>query len=115
MVYVMQPTLIKSVINRGVSVKAASEPLAVSSVTETLLQVRNLNVLFNTDEGVITAIDAVDFDVKRGKVLGIVGESGSGKSVTTRAIMRLLPKNGLLDAKSQIIYSWGGWSKRRRR
>jgi peptide/nickel transport system ATP-binding protein len=87
-------------------VKATSEPQAVSGATETLLQVRNLKVLFNTDEGVITAIDGVDFEVKRGKVLGIVGESGSGKSVTTRAVMRLLPKNGLLDAKSQIVYNW---------
>ena len=64
---------------------------------ETLLEVRGLNVLFKTDEGLITAVDSVDFDVNRGKVLGIVGESGSGKSVTTLAIMRLLPKNGLLN------------------
>ena len=102
----MQPILIRSVIEPAMSVNSTNDPQAVSSSTEILLQVRNLNVLFNTDEGVITAIDSVDFEVKRGKVLGIVGESGSGKSVTTRAIMRLLPRNGLLSTNSEILYNW---------
>ena len=100
----MQLTLIKSVIEARVTVTAANDPKGVTMNAETLLEVRGLNVLFKTDEGLITAVDSVDFDVNRGKVLGIVGESGSGKSVTTLAIMRLLPKNGLLNQASQINY-----------
>ena len=47
-----------------------------------LLEINNLDVKFDTDEGRITAIDNVSLTLDQGKVLGIVGESGSGKSVT---------------------------------
>ncbi|TDJ08317.1 MAG: ABC transporter ATP-binding protein [Deltaproteobacteria bacterium] len=58
---------------------------------EKLLEIRNLQVQFNTDRGAVTAVKGVDLDVYRGKTLGIVGESGSGKSVTALSIMRLIP------------------------
>ncbi|RLA64018.1 MAG: peptide ABC transporter ATP-binding protein [Epsilonproteobacteria bacterium] len=58
---------------------------------EKLLEIRNLQVQFNTDRGPITAVKGVDLDVYKGKTLGIVGESGSGKSVTALSIMRLIP------------------------
>lgn len=67
-----------------------------------LLKVKDLRISFNTDEGIITAVDGVSFSVKRGQTLGIVGESGSGKSVSTHAIMRLLPKNAIIDKASSI-------------
>jgi peptide/nickel transport system ATP-binding protein len=67
-----------------------------------LLEVKDLVVSFRTDEGIIRAVDGVDLLIKRGRTLGIVGESGSGKSVSTQAIMQLLPKNGVIDAKSSI-------------
>ena len=56
-----------------------------------LLEVENLKAYFYLDQGVIRAVDGVNFAVRRGETLGIVGESGCGKSVTARSIMRLLP------------------------
>ena len=55
-----------------------------------LLEVRNLKTYFYTEDGVVKAVDGVDFYVNPGEVLGIVGESGCGKSVTALSIMRLI-------------------------
>ncbi len=55
-----------------------------------LLQVNGLHTYFYTDEGVVRAVDGVDFFVRRGETLGLVGESGCGKSVTALSIMRLI-------------------------
>lgn len=58
-----------------------------------LLSVENLTVGFaNEKGGVLTAVDGVSFEVRKGRTLGIVGESGSGKSVTAFSLMRLLPR-----------------------
>ncbi len=56
-----------------------------------LLKVRELKTYFHTEDGVVKAVDGVDFEVYPGETLGLVGESGCGKSVTSLSIMRLLP------------------------
>lgn len=61
-------------------------------MSEPLLQVRDLITAFDTDGGLIRAVDHVSFDIARGKTLGIVGESGCGKSVTAMSLVRLLPQ-----------------------
>ena len=60
--------------------------------SEPLLEIKGLSVSFETDEGSVQALDAVDFEMEHGQTLGLVGESGCGKSVTALSIMRLLPK-----------------------
>lgn len=57
----------------------------------TILDVDGLTVTFQTDEGVLTAVDDVTFHIRAGEVLGLVGESGCGKSVTALSILRLIP------------------------
>ncbi len=58
-----------------------------------LLEVDDLSVEFPTDDGVVKAVRGVSYEVKPGRVLGIVGESGSGKTVSSLAVMGLLPRN----------------------
>ena len=67
-----------------------------------LLTVENLTLQFDTDEGRITAVEDVSFNVEPGEVLGLVGESGSGKSVTAKSIMRLNPDNSVYSPETKI-------------
>ena len=61
-------------------------------MSETILDVRNLHVQFQADGRLVNAVDGISFRVARGQTLGIVGESGSGKSVTSLAVMGLVPR-----------------------
>lgn len=61
---------------------------------DAILEVKGLKTQFFTEGGVVRAVDGIDFDVKRGEVVGIVGESGCGKSVTSLSIMRLISRPG---------------------
>ena len=72
-----------------------------------ILSVQNLDVLFNTDDGIITAVENVSFEIMEGEVLGLVGESGSGKSVTAKSLMQLNPSNTLYGQKSSILLKNG--------
>jgi len=67
-----------------------------------LLDVENLTLKFDTDEGRITAVDTVSFALDAGQVMGLVGESGSGKSVTAKALMKLNPSNAIYGDETRI-------------
>lgn len=60
-------------------------------MNDVILKVDDLRTYFNTDDGIVKAVDGVSFDLKKGEMLGIVGESGSGKSVTNLSLMKLIP------------------------
>ena len=59
-----------------------------------LLAIRDLKIEFETEEGIVTAIDGLSLHLNEGETLGLVGESGCGKSVTCHAILQLTPPNG---------------------
>ena len=63
-----------------------------TSANGNLLEVKDLRTYFETEDGVVKAVDGVSFEVRQGETLGIVGESGSGKSVANLSLMRLIPE-----------------------
>ncbi|MBC8438531.1 MAG: ABC transporter ATP-binding protein [Deltaproteobacteria bacterium] len=70
-----------------------------------ILDVRELVIEFDTDLGVVRAVDHLDFQLKKGRILGLAGESGCGKSVTALSIMRLLPKPVSRMVQGQVLFN----------
>jgi oligopeptide/dipeptide ABC transporter ATP-binding protein len=68
-----------------------------------LLEVRGLRTSFHTRDGVVRAVDGIDFHVDRGEIMGLVGESGCGKSVTSLSIMGLVAKPGRVE-NGEILF-----------
>jgi peptide/nickel transport system ATP-binding protein len=82
-------------------------------INQSLLEVQDLQTVFELDEGTVKAVDGVSFDVYPGRVLGIVGESGCGKSVTIKSILRLIDEpgriaNGSIRFRSKILSNSSG-------
>jgi oligopeptide/dipeptide ABC transporter ATP-binding protein len=71
----------------------------------TILSVNDLKTYFQTEDGVVKAVDGITFELKRGETLGIVGESGSGKSVTNLSVMRLIPEPPGKIVNGDIIFN----------
>ena len=81
-----------------------TRPAEPPQASETLLSVRDLRVSFTRrGERPTVAVDEVSFDIGSGEHLGLVGESGSGKSVTSLAIMRLLPQRGV-EIRGEVLF-----------
>ena len=70
-----------------------------------LLEVKNLRTYFDSEDGVVKAVDGISFELKRGETLGIVGESGSGKSVTNLSIIRLVPDPPGKIVSGEVIFN----------
>jgi peptide/nickel transport system ATP-binding protein len=68
-----------------------------------ILDVKGLKTYFYTEDGVVQAVNSVDFKIRRGEVLGVVGESGSGKSVSSLSVLRLVSKPGKIEG-GQIFF-----------
>mgnify|MGYP002509020250 CR=1 FL=1 len=67
------------------------------------LEVKNLQISFRTQGGIVKAVRNISFDLQKGETLAIVGESGSGKSVTSKAIMGILAGNSIVEG-GEILY-----------
>jgi peptide/nickel transport system ATP-binding protein len=73
-----------------------------------LLEVRDLCVDFELDEGTLRAVDGVSYSIERGRTLGIVGESGCGKTVTAQSILRIVPPPGRIVSGEVIFHPQQG-------
>ena len=69
-----------------------------------LLEVKNLSTQFNTESGVVKAVDGVTYEINEGETLALVGESGCGKSVSALSIMRLIPDPPGKITSGQVIF-----------
>ena len=86
---------------------AIHESRAETAPSDLLLEIRGLKTHFRLDEGLVRAIDGVDFDIRRGKTLCVVGESGCGKSMTARSILQIVQPPGKVVAGEMLFHRPG--------
>lgn len=72
---------------------------------KTILQIKNLDISFRTNAGMVHAIRGINLDLQKGETVAIVGESGSGKSVTMKAAVGLLDSNATINS-GEILYTY---------
>jgi oligopeptide/dipeptide ABC transporter ATP-binding protein len=89
------------------TVATPTDPVPAGSVTDDVLQVRNLRTWFKLDEGTVKALDGATFNVERGKTLCIVGESGCGKSMTARSILQIVQPPGKVMEGEMLFHRKG--------
>src|SRR6266481_8485913 len=77
----------------------------MTSTNGNLLEVTDLRTYFDTEDGIVKAVDGISFQLKRGETLGIVGESGSGKSVTNLSIIRLIPDPPGKIVSGEVVFN----------
>ena len=77
----------------------------MSENAKTILDIKNLDISFKTNAGIVHAIRGVSMDLCKGETVAIVGESGSGKSVTMKAAMGLLDSNAIINS-GEILYTY---------
>ena len=81
---------------------------STSATDEVLLEVKNVNTQFFLQQGVVRAVNGVDFTVNRGQTIGLVGESGCGKSVLARSILRIVPPPGRITEGEILFHQRSG-------
>ena len=91
-----------------------TQPSDTAKPDELLLDIRNLRTYFHTLDGVVKAVDGIDFHVNRGEVVGLVGESGCGKSVASLSVMRLISYPGRIES-GEIWFDGMNLAKMRQR
>ena len=75
----------------------------MTTATETVLDVKDLNVHYHTVQGAVKAVNDVTFDIKRGELLGLIGESGCGKTSAAMTVLRLLPDAAEIVAGHAVL------------
>ena len=75
-----------------------------SQNNQKLLEIKNAEIKFSVEGGIVNAVNDISFDIIKGETLAIVGESGSGKSVTARTIMKMLPKNSCVGSNLKVSF-----------
>ena len=73
-------------------------------MSDILLDIKNLNIIYSTTDGVVRALNDANLQIKRGEALGLVGETGAGKTTLARGIMRLIPQPPGEIVSGEIIY-----------
>lgn len=91
----------ESVISRGEESNSTPMP----ATEKPLLDVKNLQTVFHTQDGTVHAVNNVSFSLQPGELLGVVGESGSGKSVTVMSLLKLLPMPPAEIVSGQVQYA----------